>query len=213
MTILQSRLRSLILDAVVLLAACCSPHSALAADKDVAKEGGKVAGIYIDGRGEWITVKGDGENEPVKYLIDASDKKLQEAFKSVFNACRVQLTYKIEGDQRRLVGIKRQILKTSGTVTGDVVKVYNNFWVEVKPKSGLADAFAAGANFNDKEFMAKLKGLKEGDSVTIAFTTDFERHRIKTLRINPPVKSKSGGSSPPATPPKGIDCLGSGING
>jgi len=26
--------------------------------------------------------------------------------------------------------------------------------------------------------------LKKGDSVTITFTTDFERHRILTLRTN-----------------------------
>ena len=32
--------------------------------------------------------------------------------------------------------------------------------------------------------MAKLKGLKPGDSVTIKFNTDFERHRILTLQIN-----------------------------
>jgi anaerobic selenocysteine-containing dehydrogenase len=88
------------------------------------------------------------------------------------------LTYKQDANTRQLVSIKRQILKASGTVTGDVVKVYNDFWVEVKPKKGLADAYAPGANYNDKEFMAPLKGLKEGDSVTITFTTDFERHRI-----------------------------------
>jgi len=41
-----------------------------------------------------------------------------------------------------------------------------------------------GANYKDKEFMAKLKGLKKGDSVTIRFNTDFERHRILTLRVN-----------------------------
>jgi hypothetical protein len=92
-----------------------------------------------------------------------------------------------------LVSIKRQILKASGTVTGNVVKVYNDFWVEVKPKGGVADAYAPGANFNDKDFMEKLKGLKEGDSVTITFITDFERHRITTLRKNAASKSKSGG--------------------
>ena len=32
--------------------------------------------------------------------------------------------------------------------------------------------------------MAKLKGLKKGDSVTITYYTDFERHRIQMLRIN-----------------------------
>jgi hypothetical protein len=70
-------------------------------------------------------------------------------------------------------------------VTGVVVKGYDNFWVEVKPKDGLADAYAPGStNYNNKDFMAKLRGLKKGDSVTITFNTDFERHRILTLRIN-----------------------------
>jgi anaerobic selenocysteine-containing dehydrogenase len=94
------------------------------------------------------------------------------------------LKYKKQNDARQLVSIKRQILKATGTVTGDVVKVYNDFWVEVKPKSGLADAYAPGANYKDKEFMDKLKGLKPGESVTITFTTDFERHRITSLRKN-----------------------------
>ena len=54
--------------------------------------------------------------------------------------------------------MKRQILKEKGTFTGIVVKVHNDFWVEVKPKTGLADAFAPGGNFKDKEFMDRLKG-------------------------------------------------------
>ena len=88
-------------------------------------------------------------------------------------------------------------------MTGDVVKVYNDFWIEVKPKSGVADAFAPGGdNYNDKNFMERLKGLKPGDSVTITYTTDFERHRIKTLRKDPASQSKSGGSSSSGTPPK-----------
>ena len=32
--------------------------------------------------------------------------------------------------------------------------------------------------------MAKLKALQPGESVTIKFTTDFERHRIVSLRKN-----------------------------
>jgi hypothetical protein len=94
------------------------------------------------------------------------------------------LTYKTEGDSRRLTSIERQILRASGTVTGIVVGVHNDFWIELKPRNGVANAFAPGANYNDKEFMAKLKALKPGDSVTIQFTTDFERHRILALRKN-----------------------------
>ena len=174
-----------LLCAVMLFTILRSPPVAPAADKDAAQEQGKVAGILIDKKDNWITVKADGEDEPVKYLVGTdADKKLAQALKTIFNASRVQLTYKKDGDSRQLVSIKKQVLKASGTVTGVVVKVYNEFWVEVKPKDGPSDAYAPGANYNDKDFMAKLKGLKPGDSVTIKFNTDFERHRILTLRIN-----------------------------
>jgi hypothetical protein len=179
----------------MLMAVFCSMRASSAADKDAAKDGGKAAGIYVERVGDSITVKVDGEDEPVKYTVDPSDKKLQDAFKSVFGACRVQLTYKNDGDSRRLVSIKRQILKATGTITGTVVKIYNNFWVEVKPKTGLADAFAPGANYNDKEFMEKFHSLQPGDSVMITYTTDFERHRIKTLRKNPVSQPKTSGES------------------
>lgn len=171
--------------AVMLFTVLPSSPVAPAADKDAAKQGGKVAGILIDKKTDWITVKADGEDEPVKYLVGGkSDKKLAEALKTIFGASRVQLAYKQAGDSRQLVSIKKQVLKASGTVTGVVVKVYNEFWVEVKPKKGASDAYAPGANYNNKAFMEKLKGLKTGDSVTIKFYTDFERHRILTLRKN-----------------------------
>jgi hypothetical protein len=49
----------------------------------------------------------------------------------------------------------------------------------------VADAFApGGSNYKNAEFMAKLRGLKPGDSVTIQFTTDAERHRIVSMRVN-----------------------------
>ena len=158
-----------------------------AADNDPVK----VAGILIEKSDNSITVKGDGDEEPTKYLIgDGTDKKLTDSLKMIFGASRVQLTYKKDGDSRKLVSIKRQVLKATGTVTGTVVKVYNDFWVEVKPKTGVADAYApSGTNYKNKEFMDQLKGLQKGDSVTITFTTDFERHRIETLRKNPMKKN------------------------
>jgi hypothetical protein len=156
-----------------------------AAAEDAKKDEGKVAGILFEKKDDWITVKADGEDEPVKYVIGKdADKKLVEALKTTFNASRVELTYKKDGDTRQLVSLKKQVLKASGTVTGVVVGVYNEFWVEVKPKNGPSDAYAPGTNYNDKDFMAKLKGLKPGDSVTIKLNTDAERHRILALRIN-----------------------------
>ncbi len=156
-----------------------------AGDKTASKDGSKVAGIIFDKKDNWLTVKIDGDDEPSKYVIDPTNRQLVETLKGIFGASRVQLAYKQDGDSRKLVSIKRQVLKDKGSVTGEVVKVHNDFWVEVKPKNGVADAYAPGANYNDKEFMAKLKGLKPGESVTIQFYTDFERHRIESLRINP----------------------------
>ncbi|HET6879126.1 MAG TPA: hypothetical protein VFI31_03160 [Pirellulales bacterium] len=195
--------------ASIMLATVCAWPTAVAADdeaktasspaaeaKAAKKDAGKVSGIAIDRGDHWMTVKADGEAEPIKYVIDPDDTKLKEAINHVFNAARVQLTYKQVGDTRQLTSLKRHIIKQSGTITGEVVKVYNDFWVEVKPKTGLADAFAPGGNnYNDKAFMAQLRGLKPGDSVTIQYTTDFERHRIQSLRKNPARKVK------PETPP------------
>lgn len=194
-----------LLCSAVLLTGLWSNLVAMAVEKETAQQGGKVAGIMFDFdlKANWITVKADGDDELIKYRYNPSDKKLADVLgKTIFPACRVQLTYKEDGNSRQLVSIKRQVLKESGTVTGTVVKVHNNFWVELKPKIGVADAYAPGANYNDKEFMEKLRGLKPGDSVTITFTTDFERHRITTLRKNPASQSKTGGSSPSGTPAK-----------
>lgn len=168
-----------------------------AADREKSDQPVKAAGIMIDKGNDWFTLKADGEDEPVKYVVDPANKSLQESFKAVFNASRVQLTYKQTGDTRQLVTIKRQIIKATGTITGDVVKVYNDFWVEVKPKRGVADAFAPGGdNYNDKAFMQRLKELTPGDSVTITYTTDFERHRIRTLRKNARKPKKDASSRP-----------------
>lgn len=155
--------------------------------KPASKQEGRVAGIMFDydRKNNWMTVKADGDATPVKYQIDPSNKKLAKALQTVFNASRVRLTYRTEGDARQLVSIQRQVLQASGTVTGVVVNVHNDFWIELKPRRGVADAFAPGANYNDPAFMAQLKALKPGDSVTIQYTTDFERHRIVALRKTP----------------------------
>src|ERR1700690_3973554 len=130
------------LSVVMLVTLLWSALPVSAADKDASNQEVKIAGIMFDfdRKNNWMTVKADGEDEPVKYLIDPSNKALAESLGSVFNASRVRLTYRMEGESRRLVSIQRQILQSSGTVTGVVVKVHNDFWVEVKPKNGVANA-------------------------------------------------------------------------
>jgi len=165
---------------IIVAIALMIPNLAVAADKD----NGKAAGILITKKADTISVKIDGDDEPTQFSL-GSDKKVADAMKGIFDACRVTLTYKKVGDAKQVASIKRQILKAQGTMTGKVVKVYNDFWVEVKPKTGLADAFApGGAFFKNKASMDLLKGLQPGDSVTITYGTDVERHRIATLKKN-----------------------------
>jgi hypothetical protein len=172
-----------VLCAVVLLAAPRPGPVTSAAEQDTPKQGGTVAGIVTDKRDTWIKVRADGEEEPVTYVLgDSPDKKTLKAFKGIFTVSRVQLVYKSNGDSRQLVSIRKQATRAAGTVTGVVLHAYD-WWVEVKPKNGRPDGYAANFPFDkNKDVVEKLKGLKKGDVVTIQFTTDFERHRIVTLR-------------------------------
>ncbi len=161
----------------------CAAADSSAAEMAAKKQDGKVAGILFDFdlKAGWITVKADGEDAPIKYIVPQEKKLTDVLGKTVFPASRVELTYKTVDSARRLVGVKRQILQPPGVMTGTVVALHNDFWLELKPRKGPADAFAPGANYNDKAFMEKLKSLKPGEVVTIVFTTDFERHRIQSL--------------------------------
>ena len=79
---LRSRTFVTPLCSVMLLAFLRSGSVALAEEKKTAKTEGKVAGILMEKKKEWLSVKADGEEEPVKYLIgDPPDKKLDEVAK------------------------------------------------------------------------------------------------------------------------------------
>ena len=145
----------------------------------------RASGILIDHDDGYATVKTDGEDQPVRYLADVSDLQLERSLKLVFDASRVELVYVQAGKSRQLRSIRPEVLPKAGTLTGQVARVYNNYWVEVKPGDGPSDAFAPGSwNYNDPAFMDQLRGLQPGDSVTISYNTDFERHRILSLKIN-----------------------------
>jgi len=159
--------------------------SAVASAKEESKsqKGVGITGILTDKRDTWIMVKADGEDEPVRYNVgEGSDKSLLQDLQSIFTVSRVRLVYMPKGDTRQLTSIKKQPAKASGTVTGEVLQNHA-WWIEVKPGTGPAEGYAAHFPFDQNpEMMETLKGLKRGDIVTIRFTTDFERHRIESIR-------------------------------
>jgi hypothetical protein len=156
-----------------------SPPAARAADKDTAKKGGTVQGVLMESRDTWIQVWGDQEKEPVTYQFShGSEKRMRKAINGIFHATRVQLTYKLDGDKRQLVSIRSLMKKTSGTVTGEVVYNDGGWWIVLKFKSGVRNAYAVKGT-PDKD---KVKELQKGDVVTVRYSTDSERHRIEAFR-------------------------------
>ena len=122
----------------------------------------------------------DGEDAPVKYVFaDGFDKK---SLQGIFSVSRAQVKYVKDGDTRKLLSIKKEPPAAKGTVTGAVVfTVKDGFWVAVKPRNGPPDGYAD--NWPPGEMSKKLKTLNKGDTVTIKFHTDGERHRIESLDV------------------------------
>jgi hypothetical protein len=129
-----------------------------------------------------LTVKQDGEETPVKYVVDADlNAKSTAALAGIFSVARVRLTYKLDGETRHLTGIEKIPGKSSGTITGQVVATHG-WWVEVKPRDGSPEGFAC--NYPKEKWQAteaQIKALEKEDWVSIQFVTDGERHRIVKL--------------------------------
>jgi hypothetical protein len=168
---------------LVLLAASRPDSAAWAQEKKETPKSGTVAGTVTDKNDKTITVRADGAEDPVAYDFSGStDKEMLKTLKGIFSVGRVQLTYKLDGDTRRLVSIKKIVVRATGTVTG-VVQRNNGWWIEVKPANGPSEGYAAHYPFDKaKDIMDKMKELEKGDTVTIRFVTDGERHRIETLQ-------------------------------
>ncbi len=161
------------------------------------------AGILTtDGNVNSLMLLTDGEETPAKYEFSQGFDK--QTLKGIFSVGRVQVTYSKNGPIRTLLSIKKEPQAATGTVTGTVVLIGNNaFWIAIKLPNGLRDGFAG--NWPPGEVSAKLKTLRKGDTVKIKFHTDFERHRIDAMEVqpmqgNPPTPNAVRPPSPP--PPK-----------
>jgi hypothetical protein len=172
---------------------------ALAAPKDSAKDApkttGTASGLIVDMKKEFMTVQHDGEAEPTKYLYaNGAGMETLTHKMNIFGVDRVNIKYKLEGEDRRITAIEKVPGKSQGVIVGEVVKVYNNFWVAVKPKTGMIEGFAL--NWPPEKFKQShdlIKTLNPGDQVAIKYGTDFERHRILQMEVRP-AQSKSPSS-------------------
>jgi hypothetical protein len=152
-------------------------------ENDSAPDKGKIAGILIERDKRSLLVRADGDGQPIKYLLpERSDAKLAAALKGLFTVQRVRITYQTVGDTRQVTSLVRLPGKANGVITGKVIAVHDNFWVEVKPSKGPPEGFAAGLPDKSRQVLATLKTLQKDDTVTIRYYTDFERHRILSIK-------------------------------
>ena len=137
--------------------------------------------LTTDQNKDSLMLLADGDDTPIKYVFaDSFDRK---SLQGIFSVSRVHVTYSKDGDTRKLLSMKKEKPVAKGTATGSVVLIGNDaFWIAVKPRNGPPDGYALGS-WPPGEMGTKLKALHIGDTVTIKFHTDFERHRIDALTL------------------------------
>ena len=174
----------------IVLAAAFLAGGAIAADNSKDPKPGKpiaALGVLTDYKGNVASVWVDGDDAPTKFaLADTFDKNtfgFPPKCKGVFSPDRVQFSYIKGDDGNKALEMHRARTPMKGTVTGEV-EFSNDFWVAVKPKNGPLDGYAI--NWPPGEMVARIKALKKGDRVTIAFHTDVERHRIEAMKVLAP---------------------------
>lgn len=144
-----------------------------------------VGGLLTDFNDKGVTIQIDDEDQPTTFLYDGNITKEALTHTQIFPVDRVNIKFKIDGDDKKLVSISKVPGKASGVVIGKVLKVYNNFWVAVKPNNGGAiEGFAL--NWPPEKFKQShdlIKTLQPGDTVAIQYATDFERHRILKMEL------------------------------
>jgi len=187
----------------IILAAACLAGGAIAADSPKDADPGKpiaASGVLVENKGNATSIWVDGDDAPTKFtLADSFDKNtfgFPPKCKGVFSPDRVQFTYLKGDDGNKVLVMDRARTPMRGTVTGEV-EFSNDFWVAVKPKNGPLDGYAI--NWPPGDMVARIKALKKGDRVTIAFHTDVERHRIEAMKLLPPAPTPATKPSPPPT--------------
>ncbi|HET6249823.1 MAG TPA: hypothetical protein VFE47_19190 [Tepidisphaeraceae bacterium] len=155
-------------------------------EKKALKPQGTISGLMVDFKNDYITVQLDDQDEPTKFLYGPGITLQSLTKRGIFPVDRVNVKYKTDGDDKKVLAIEKVAGKASGVIIGKVIKVYNNFWVAVKPANGMIEGFALNGPGVDKTpGFTVLKSLNPGDQVAIKYATDFERHRILQIEVKP----------------------------
>jgi hypothetical protein len=156
--------------------------------KDSDKKGplkpeGVASGLMTDFKDNYMMVQLDDQEEPIKFIFGPGLSIPAITKQGIFPCNRINFKYKTEGDDKKVLAAEKLAGRPNGVVIGKAIKVYNNFWVSVKPTNGgMIEGFALGASKGPADV---LKTVNPGDLVAIKYATDFERHRILQMEVKP----------------------------
>lgn len=161
--------------------------------KDTGKKGalkpeGSVTGLMTDFKNDYMLVQLDDQDEPTKFLFGPGITIPVLTKHFIFPVDRITLKYKTEGEDKKVLDVVKVPGQKNGIVIGKAIRVYNNFWVSVKPDDGgMIEGFALNGDAakEGKAVSDILKSLNPGDRVAIKYATDFERHRILKIDVRP----------------------------
>jgi hypothetical protein len=197
----DTRGKSAMRKTTIVLAAVWLAAGAIAADNPQDAKPDKpiaASGVLTENKNNVASIWVDGDNAPTKFALPDNFDKNTFGFppkgKGVFVPDRVDFTFIQGNDDNKVLVMRRARTPMRGSVTGEV-EFSNDFWVAVKPKNGPLDGYAI--SWPPGDMVARLKALKKGDRVTIAFHTDVERHRIESMKVLPPAPTTKP-SPPPA---------------
>ncbi len=154
------------------------PASGPASKPTASAPAGNVAQGLLVAKGEdWISVKGK-DDKATRYTTD--DKELIAAIAKLTVPSQVKVTFKAEGEARKLVSVQTVSQLTTEGVLEAVITAKGEKWIEAKPAAGDAPAERYLTYGEANEVIAAMAAVKVGDKVKITWK-HIERKRVMKL--------------------------------
>lgn len=160
---------------------------------EAGEQGGSFIGPVFKKGEEFISVKLEGEHEPVRFAPKMAERRMDpgllEKLRDTREGGRVQFAWKTIQGQRRIVGMQVfDHAPKTGRFTG-TIQEKDEGWIRVKNEEGRSEKFVprwiggmpAQGGGPDREMVNKLNHLKPGERVRI----DYEINEgMRILRID-----------------------------
>ena len=189
------------------------PLAGKSVDAHAEQRAGAVTGILISKGEGWIEVKAEGEEAPKNYTVvwipgatkegGRPDEKMIKLLQKIATNNLVQLMWRDEEGQRKVVAIREVVPPArTGAMLGVIVGKGDE-WIEVKPpKAGYTERYIPrwvggmpqdGGGF-DKDMIRTFGGITVGDKVKLQWMYDERKRVVRIEKFNAPAPEADVGA-------------------